>query len=56
MQNKLKQDECETLLENWKMQKVWDIFAKYIKNKTGKYLVLCANVVHMYEMISQVTM
>lgn len=28
-----------------------DDFSKYLKNKTGKYLVVCMNTAHMYQMI-----
>lgn len=59
MKNKLKQKDCETLLEKLRRKLenavgVEQIFAKHIKNKTGKYIVFCANAEHMYEMIAQV--
>ena len=61
MKNQHKQKECEALLEKLRRRLenavgIEQIFAKHIKNRTGKYIVFCANAEHMYEMISQVPM
>ena len=59
LRNASKQESAEKLLEELrralsKAEGIDEIFKKHITDKTGKYIVFCANISHMREMLPKV--
>lgn len=57
--NNKRKKECVTILEKLKHKLdnavgLEQIFAKHIKNRKGKYIVFCAKITHMFDMMTQV--